>query len=63
MRYCLLSIVLLTSCTVGHTSSLMKDLDKANATHLAQKYGNAASLNIAIEAAESDPTASNATFS
>jgi len=29
---------------------------RANATRLAQKYGNVASLNIAIEAAESDPT-------
>ena len=54
MRYCLLSAVLLTSCTVGHTSSLMKDLEKANADRLASKYGHADSLQNAISNAELD---------
>ena len=56
MRYCLLSAVLLTSCTVGHTSSLMKDLEKANADRLASKYGHADSLQNAISNAELDPS-------
>jgi hypothetical protein len=56
MKYCLLSAVLLTACTVGKTSSLMKDLDNANATRLASKYGNSSSLSFAITAAGQDAT-------
>jgi len=52
----LLIAVLFTSCTVGDTSSLMKDLETANAGRLRQKYGNADSLRAAIEAAERDST-------
>jgi hypothetical protein len=56
MRYYLLTALLLAGCTVGHTSSLMKDLEKANADRLAIKYGNAASLQNAIAYAEADPS-------
>jgi hypothetical protein len=45
---------LFVGCTVGKTSSLMKDLDNANATRLAAKYGNSNSLSVAIEAARQD---------
>ena len=37
----LLIAMLFIGCTVGSTSSLMKDLDNANATRLARKYGDA----------------------
>jgi len=56
MKYSLLGAVLLASCTVGHTSSLMKDLERANAARLASKYGSAASLQNAIAYAEADPS-------
>jgi hypothetical protein len=51
----LLIAVLFIGCTVGPTSSLMKDLDQANAARLARKYGDAGSLSFAIEAAGNDP--------
>jgi hypothetical protein len=54
MKYSLLSAVLLTSCMVGHTPSLMKNLEKANADRLAGKYGNSSSLSMAINYAEHD---------
>jgi len=46
--------VFFTSCTVGHTSSLMKDLDRANADRLEGKYGSSDSLSARIEDAEND---------
>jgi hypothetical protein len=52
----LLIAVLFIGCTVGQTSSLMKDLDNANANRLATKYGNSTSLSFAITAAGQDPT-------
>jgi hypothetical protein len=52
----LLTAVLFIGCTVGHTSSLMKDLEKANADRLASKYGHADSLQNAISNAELDPS-------
>src|SRR5437660_8826038 len=53
----LLAVILpFAGCTVGKTASLMKDLDKANATRLAAKYGDSGSLNSAIEAARQDKT-------
>jgi hypothetical protein len=52
----LLIAVLLVACTVGKTSSLMKDLENANATRLASKYGNSSSLSFAITAAGQDAT-------
>jgi hypothetical protein len=45
---------LFVGCTVGKTSSLMKDLDNANATRLAANYGNSSSLSASIEAARQD---------
>ena len=48
--------MLLAGCTVGTTSSLMKDLDNANASRLASKYGRPSLLNDKIEAAGDDPT-------
>jgi len=51
-----LAAVLFTSCTVGPTPNVMKDLEKANAARLGQKYGDAHSLGLEIEAAEADPT-------
>lgn len=50
----LLVIVSLVGCTVGKTSSLMKDLDNANATRLATKYGDSTRLNTAIVVAGDD---------
>ena len=50
----LLTAVLFVGCTVGRTSSLMKDLETANASRLATKYGNAVSLQNAIAYAEAD---------
>jgi len=52
----LLIAVLFIGCTVGKTSSLMKDLDDANATRLAAKYGDATRLSTAIAVAEDDPS-------
>ena len=52
----LLIAMLFIGCTVGSTSSLMKDLDNANATRLASKYGNSSSLSFAITAAGQDAT-------
>jgi hypothetical protein len=48
----LLVIVPLVGCTVGKTSSLMKDLANANATRLATKYGDSGKLQSRIEDAE-----------
>jgi hypothetical protein len=48
--------VLFTGCTVGSTSTLMKDLDNANADRLRAKYGNTGSLSAEIRHAENDPT-------
>jgi hypothetical protein len=54
-RFAMLLIALLfIGCTVGHTSSLMKNLDKANAARLARKYGDTGSLQNAIDKAELD---------
>ena len=50
----LLVIVPLVSCTVGKTSSLMKDLDNANATRLGTKYRDPTNLNTAIVVAGHD---------
>lgn len=50
----LLIAVLFIGCTVGKTSSLTKDLDNANATRLAAKYGDATRLSTAIAVAEDD---------
>lgn len=55
-RYSFLIATLFVGCTVGTTSSLMKDLDKANANRLAAKYGNSGSLSSAIETARQDVT-------
>jgi hypothetical protein len=55
----LLIVVLFIGCTVGLTSSLMKDLDKANADRLRGKYGNAGSLSAAIRDAENDLSGEN----
>jgi hypothetical protein len=52
----LLIAVLFIGCTVGKTSTLMKDLDDANATRLATKYGDATRLSTAIALAEDDPS-------
>lgn len=52
----LLIAVLFTGCTVGSTSTLMKDLDNANATRLATKYGDATRLSTQIAMAEADPS-------
>jgi hypothetical protein len=54
-----LTAMLFIGCTVGPTSSLMKDLDKANADRLRGKYGNAGFLSAAIGDAENDPTGNN----
>jgi hypothetical protein len=55
-RSCLLAALLLAGCTVGPTSTLMKDLDNANATRLGTKYGDATRLSSAILVAEEDPS-------
>src|SRR5207249_3949647 len=46
-----LTAVLFVGCTVGHTSSLMKDLDNANAGRLRDKYGGSTNLKQAIDSA------------
>ena len=51
---CLFITALAAGCTVGKTSSLMKDLDNANATRLATKYGDSTKLNTAIVVAGDD---------
>lgn len=45
----LLVAVLSIGCTVGSTSTLMKDLDNANAGRLRDKYGNSTNLKQAID--------------
>jgi hypothetical protein len=47
----LVVIVLFVGCTVGKTSSLMKDLDNANAGRIRDKYGDSTKLKQAIDEA------------